>query len=66
MSSAIVVWAAVLFVAAAVLVYLTWLLFSRSLPRISKGGAFFLWFWAFAITTTLFLAVVLRYLMAER
>lgn len=66
MNPDVIVRAAVLFVAAAALAYLTWLLFSRRLPRISRSGAFFLWFWAFAITTGLFLAVVLPYVMAER
>ncbi len=44
------------------MVYLTWLLFSRSLPRISKGGAFYLWLLGLGVTAALagFLVALLR------
>jgi hypothetical protein len=62
MGRAIIVVVAVFVVVAAAMVYLTWLLFSRSLPRISKGGAFYLWLLGVGVTAVLvgLLIVLLR------
>lgn len=62
MSSAIIVMGTVFLAAGAAMVYLTWLLFSPSLPRMSKGGAFYLWLLGLGATTGLvaFPIVLLR------
>jgi len=36
---------------AELLIYLTWLLFSRAAPRISKSGVFTLWIFVLMLTT---------------
>ncbi len=41
----------------AVLVYLTWLLFSRSIPRISKSAVFSLWMLVFGLALLMMIAV---------
>lgn len=53
MPLAIIALAAVTLAVTAVMVYLTWLLFSRSLPRISKGGVFYLWLLGLGVTAAL-------------
>jgi hypothetical protein len=62
MSPAIIVVGAAFLSAGAAMVYLTWLLFSPSLPRMSKGGAFYLWLLGLGVTAgfVAFLIVLLR------